>query len=105
MPRPPAPLDRDAELAIFAAELGDCPELDLHGLDSNIAIAGAERFLHGAFIRGIPAIRLIHGIGTGRLRLALHAWLRRQSKVVDGFRDAATPHEAGAVTYVALVQK
>jgi len=92
------------ETAIFAAELGACPEVDLHGMTSDAAIHELDRFLHQELMKGSEVIRVIHGRGDQILRKAIHAWLKKQKALdlVAYFRDAQNPSQQSAVTYAAL---
>ena len=64
------------------------PEIDLHGLRWDDARAAAETLVQRAFTGGERAVRLVHGKGEGRLREALHRWLK-EHPLVAGFREAA----------------
>lgn len=99
----PSPID-DAEAAIFAAELGDAPAIDLHGMPKHLALSELEAFFHSELVKGTDAIKIIHGRGDQILRTAVRAWLEKpeQKKLVKKFRDSANPAQNGAVTIVAL---
>jgi DNA mismatch repair protein MutS2 len=43
-------------------------ELDLRGQRAEDAVEALERYLDGAYLAGLPFVRIIHGKGTGRLR-------------------------------------
>jgi DNA mismatch repair protein MutS2 len=90
------------EAAIFAAEIGEAPSIDLHEENVNLALDRLETFLHREMMRGTEVIKIIHGRGTGTLRKAIHAWLQKQTALVPYFRDAEATHGAGGVTYAAL---
>jgi len=92
------------ESAIFAAELGEAPEIDLHGETVDAALHDLDRFLHQELMRGSEVIRIIHGRGNQILHKAIHVWLEKQKKLdlVSYFRDAQNPREQNAVTYAAL---
>lgn len=96
--------DAESESAVFAAELGEAPEIDLHGKTVDAAIHDLENFLHQELMRGSEVIRIIHGRGNQVLRKAIHVWLEKQKRLdlVAYFRDAHNPHEQNAVTYAAL---
>ena len=77
------------------------PELDLHRLTVDEAIPRLEQFLYEAYCAGVPAVRVVHGKGTGVLRANVRAWLPRQT-LVRSFR-AGMPWEGGdGVTIVDL---
>jgi len=92
------------ETAIFAAELGACPEIDLHGMTSDAALHELDKFLHHELMGGAETIRIIHGRGDQILRKKIHAWLEKQKtlNLVAYFRDAQKAGEQNAVTYAAL---
>lgn len=94
--------NEDIESALFSAELGDAPTLDLHGQSVNVAIDMLSDFINHEFMEGSPVIKIIHGRGSGVLRKAVHAWLNSQKTLVAQFRDAQTPDASGGVTVVAL---
>ena len=50
---------------------------------------------------GLPAVRIIHGKGTGALRKAVHAILRR-NKAVKDFRLGVYGEGESGVTVVTL---
>lgn len=89
---------------MFAAELGGAPEIDLHGLDVNLALNDLDSFVHAELMRHTDAIRVIHGRGEQRLRAAVWKWLEemRSKELVAAYRDTRNPGQQGAVTLVAL---
>lgn len=88
--------------SIRVPERRDLPrELSLLGQTTAEARAAVEKFLDDAALAGHPAIRLIHGKGTGALRRAVEALLR-EHPLVAAYRTGA-PHEGGGgVTVVEL---
>ncbi|MGA3094530.1 MAG: Smr/MutS family protein [Dehalococcoidales bacterium] len=56
-------------------------ELDLHARTVEEAIPLVEEFLHDAYARGWQRVRIIHGKGTGTLRLEVDRYLSRNSLV------------------------
>ena len=73
-------------------------ELDLHGLTVDEALARVEQALSDALLANCSELRLIHGQSGGRIRGALHRWLRSIA-TVRSFR--LDPRNAG-VTIVSL---
>jgi dsDNA-specific endonuclease/ATPase MutS2 len=73
-------------------------EVDLHGLTVEAALARAETALNDALLADIAELRLIHGQSGGRIRGALHRWLRNVPSI-RAFR--LDPRNAG-VTIVSL---
>jgi DNA mismatch repair protein MutS2 len=59
------------------------PELSLRGATVAEALPLVEKYLDQAFMQGLPQVRIIHGIGSGRLResiaelLGQHPLVRR----------------------------
>jgi len=82
-PAPPAPVPID---------------IDLHGLTVDEALARVERGLDTALLADLAEIRIIHGRSGGRIRAAVHRWLRGVGSV-RAFR--LDPRNAG-VTIVTL---
>lgn len=64
-------LTRDKDLWKMAAEnlsqSSRLPSLDLHGLSAHIALGQLEEFLNSQFMAGEEAVKVICGIGTGKL--------------------------------------
>lgn len=63
--RPTAPSDH-----------GALAEIDLHGLTVEEALARVETAVNDALLADLSELRVIHGRGSGRIRAALHRWLR-----------------------------
>jgi len=78
------------------------PELMLIGQTTDEARDRVEQYLDDAFLAGLPAVRLIHGKGTGALRKAVRDLLASHP-LVDSFRDGA-PGEGGAGATVAALK-
>jgi DNA mismatch repair protein MutS2 len=66
-------------------------ELKLIGLRVDEALDLLEPFLNHAALSGLREIRIVHGIGTGKLRQAVRDHLARHP-LVEGYRPGA-PHE------------
>jgi DNA mismatch repair protein MutS2 len=76
-------------------------ELKLIGMRVEEALAELEPFIHRAAAAGVSEVRIIHGVGTGRLRDAVHEELKRH-RLVLGQRPGE-PHEGrGGATVVTL---
>ena len=70
---------------------GEERELKLIGLRVDEALDSLETFLDQASLAGQREVRVIHGLGTGRLRNAVRECLARHP-LVDGYRPGE-PHE------------
>ncbi|MCW1892265.1 MAG: Smr/MutS family protein [Candidatus Uhrbacteria bacterium] len=92
---------KDAEAAIFAAELGSVPEIDLHGQTVNQALSMLDGFLNHECLQGTEAVKIIHGRGTGALQKAVRLFLQDHPLVVI-LKDASSMSQQGGVTYAAL---
>jgi DNA mismatch repair protein MutS2 len=51
-------------------------EIDLHGMTVADALERAERALNDALLADESELRLIHGRSGGRIKSALHQWLK-----------------------------
>jgi len=56
-------------------------ELDLRGAQVEDALERLDRYLEAAYLAGLPFCRIIHGKGTGRLRVAVRQLLSRHPTV------------------------
>ena len=86
-----------ASLRNVAAE----SEIDLRGMDTMEAVAATERFLDNAVMAKLEKVTIIHGKGTGALRKAVQAYLRRD-KTVKSFRLGNYGEGESGVTVVEL---
>lgn len=92
------------DVALFAAELGQNTfTLDLHGKDTFDALNDLDAFIQEAFMREEPAIRVIHGNGSGALRDAVRGFLTKHV-LVQKWRPAPMPH-ATATVHAVIVPK
>jgi DNA mismatch repair protein MutS2 len=96
--RRPSPEAWKADTAI-----SDERELKLIGLRVEEALDLLEPFLNHASLGGLLEVRIIHGVGTGRLRDAVREHLARHP-LVEGYRSGG-PHEGrDGATVVTLRQ-
>ncbi len=56
-------------------------ELDLRGQRAEEALDALETYLDNAFLAGLPFVRIIHGKGTGKLRIVIREALRKSPHV------------------------
>ncbi len=75
------------------------PELDIRGMASDEMLGVLCVFLDNAFLANRPSVRIIHGKGTGVLRAAVHAELRK-CKYVKKFRLGTYGEGEDGVTIV-----
>ena len=76
--------------------------LDIRGLRADEAVALAEAFLDRMYGNAEPAAYIVHGIGSGALRDALHSHLSRDESYVEGYRPAEQDEGGPQVTVVTL---
>ncbi len=76
-------------------------EVDLRGMTTDEAIQTMEIFLDNAILGNLASVRIIHGKGTGALRKAVQAALRRRKDIV-GFRLGVYGEGEDGVTVVQL---
>ncbi len=70
------------------------PQIDLHGMDREIARITTEEFLEDQFTIGYKEVAIIHGIGTGVLKKEVHDVLKHHKLVetykLDNFNSGMT---------------
>ena len=75
--------------------------INLIGKDTDSALLELERFLEEAHSLGFKIIKVIHGIGSGKLKRAVREFLSKNDKV-RFFRDAYPKEGGSGVTVVYL---
>lgn len=60
-------------------------EINVIGMTTAEAIPTVDKYLDDAYLAHLPQVRIIHGRGTGALRKAVHAHLKK-CKYVDSYR-------------------
>jgi DNA mismatch repair protein MutS2 len=78
-------------------------ELDLRGQRSEEALDALERYLDSAYLAGLPWVRIIHGKGTGKLRLAVRDALGHNPHV-KSFESGGDKEGGEGVTVAKLAQ-
>jgi DNA mismatch repair protein MutS2 len=79
-------------------------ELRLRYLTVDEALPRLERFLHDSYLAGLNRVRIIHGKGTGTLRLLVRRELARHS-LVKSFRAGEKWEGGEGVTIVEFSEK
>lgn len=78
-------------------------EIDLRGQRAEDALENLDRYLESAYLAGMPFVRIIHGKGTGKLRLVIRDALKNSPHVVN--MESGMENEGGdGVTIARLVQ-
>jgi DNA mismatch repair protein MutS2 len=78
-------------------------ELDLRGQRSEEALEALDRYLDSAYLSGLPWVRIIHGKGTGKLRLAVREALSHNPHV-KSFESGGDKEGGEGVTVAKLAQ-
>lgn len=96
-------ISTDIDSRLFATEIGEAPQIDLHGLDAHTATVELDYFLNHAYAQKSDGIQIIHGLGTGALRVAVHNFLKKHP-LIQSFRNAEHYNKQGGMT-VAIFRK
>ena len=79
-------------------------ELHLRRLTTDEAVTRLEKYLHDAFLSGLRQVKIVHGKGTGTLRLMVMRELSKNS-LVQSFRPGGRGEGSRGVTVVELTEK
>ena len=81
-------------MKVYDIFLDRLPKIDLHGFDRDSARVMTNDFVEEAVCLGYKEIVIIHGIGTGIVKQAVHEVLSRNKKVLsyrlDGRNNGCT---------------
>ena len=75
------------------------PEINLLGKTVEEALYELDKYLDDALLSHMPSVRVVHGKGTGALRIAVHQYLKKQ-KAVKSYRLGEHGEGDGGVTIV-----
>ena len=78
-------------------------ELDLRGQQVDEALENLGYFLDKAFLAGLPWARIIHGMGTGKLRTAIRKTLKVHPQVKN-FEPGKENEGGDGVTVVSFLE-
>jgi DNA mismatch repair protein MutS2 len=78
--------ERPIQVNVERVEL---PEINVMGLRVDEALEEVDRFMDRAIVHDVPAVRILHGIGTGRLMNAIRNHLSDIRYVKDVKKDEA----------------
>jgi len=82
----------------FSAGLQDSSDtLDLHGYTVEEALEMLDEFMSRVLLGNATTLRFMHGVGTGRLKQAVHDYLKR-SKHITNIRQASVREGGMGVT-------
>ncbi len=76
-------------------------ECNVIGMVADEALPEIDAFLDSALLAGRREVRIVHGMGTGKLRAAVHAYLKKDARV-EGFRLGRYGEGESGVTVVTL---
>ena len=77
------------------------PECNVIGMTAAEALPEVEAFLDGAVLANLPEVRVVHGVGTGKLRATVHELLKKNRHVAS-FRLGKYGEGEKGVTVVTL---
>jgi DNA mismatch repair protein MutS2 len=75
--------------------------IDLRGNLVEDALPRLDKFLDDASLQGLDQVRLLHGVGSGRLRRAVRDYIARHPQV-RAFENAAEDQGGEGATIVSL---
>lgn len=58
-------------------------EINLLGMTTDEAVSAVSKYLDDAYVAHMSPVRIVHGKGTGALRNAVHAYLRKQKNIQE----------------------
>ena len=76
------------------------PEINIVGHRVEEAIRTVDKAINEAILKGSPGIRIIHGIGTGRLKKAVREYLKNISHVIKEIRSGEAKIGGDGITVV-----
>ena len=77
------------------------PEISLRGMRVDEALRRLETYLNEACLAGLASVRIIHGFGTGAVRDAVHAMLKKHP-LIESFHYAERHEGARGATIAVL---
>lgn len=83
----------------LAPRLAPALEINVIGETVLEAVADVETFLDSAIVSNLEEVRIVHGVGTGKLRAAIHELLRKDKRVKE-YRLGVYGEGEGGVTIV-----
>jgi DNA mismatch repair protein MutS2 len=98
--RPGRPLPRGVSLSRSS---GPAPPRELHLIGKRVeeALDLLDKYLDDAALASLSPVRIVHGIGTGRLRTAVRRFLETHPHV-EGFSEAEEREGGGGATVVRI---
>jgi DNA mismatch repair protein MutS2 len=78
-------------------------EIHLRRLTTDEAITRLDQFLHDAYVSGLRQVKVVHGKGTGTLRLMVIRELTK-NPLVHSFREGGRGEGSRGVTIVEMAE-
>jgi DNA mismatch repair protein MutS2 len=94
----PGPPPHERSIQVNVTDIA-VPEINVRGLRVEDALVEVDRFVDRAIVHGTPRLKILHGIGTGRLMQAIRTHLSEAGYVKDVKKDEAN----SGVTIVELL--
>ncbi len=85
----------------FTEQKAPAAEIDLRGKTVDDTLIELETYLHDAFLGNLYSVRIIHGKGTGQLRLAVRDFLKK-SPYIKSFETPAYNQGGDGVTIAVM---
>ena len=79
-------------------------ECNVIGMHVDEALAVVDKYLDNAILNRAGSVRIVHGMGTGALRKAIHSYLKKHTKV-ESYRMGGQGEGGLGATIVELKQK
>jgi DNA mismatch repair protein MutS2 len=77
---------KQAPVEVNVSEI-EIPEINVRGLRVDEALSEVDRFVDRAIVHGMQSVRILHGIGTGRLMRAIREHLSEAGHIKDIKKD------------------
>ncbi len=81
-----APLPKEERTGVSVSDI-EVPEINVRGMRVEEALVEVDRFVDRAIVHGTPRLKILHGIGTGRLMTAIRSHLSEAGYVKDVIKD------------------
>lgn len=88
----------------YNRDISTIDELHLRHLTLDEALPKLDKYLHDAFMNNLRQVRIVHGKGTGTLRLTVRRELARHS-LVKSYRPGGYREGGQGVTIVDMADK
>jgi len=75
--------DRSSKGASLSKSLSISPEIQLLGMTTDDAIITLDKYIDDACLSSLESVRIVHGKGTGALRKAVEAFLKKDSRIAS----------------------